>query len=138
MIAIRPATAADLPAVDAIQRSCPEAAHWNVADYLARECYVATIENSIAGFVVMRSVALDEREILNLAVAPELRRKGVASALLQRCLRGFRGFLFLEVRESNNAAREFYKLHKFQEVSRRSNYYDLPLETAIVMKFHSC
>ena len=138
MIAIRPATAADLPAVDAIQRACPEAAHWNVADYLDREFYVATIESSIAGFVVMRSVAHDEREILNLAVAPEFRRKGVASDLLQRCLRDFRGSIFLEVRESNEAARKFYKLHKFQEVSRRFAYYELPPETAIVMKFHSC
>jgi ribosomal-protein-alanine N-acetyltransferase len=137
-IPIRPAGAADLGAVDALQRSCPEASHWNVADYLDHQIYVAIVENSIGGFVVFRNVASDEREILNLAVAPALRRKGIASALLGACLKGFEGTVFLEVRESNQAAREFYNRHSFQEVSRRPKYYESPPETAIVMKFHSC
>ena len=137
-ILIRPPGPLDLAAVDAIQQSSPEAAHWNVADYLDQEIYVAVIDNLIGGFVVLRTVAPGEREILNLAVTPALRRRGVASALLEGCLRGVKGSVFLEVRESNHAAREFYKLHRFQEVSRRPKYYDLPSETAIVMKFHSC
>jgi ribosomal-protein-alanine N-acetyltransferase len=135
---IRPGGAADLEAVDALQRSCPEAARWNVADYLDQQIQVAIVGNSIGGFVVFRNVANDEREILNLAVAPALRRKGIASALLEACLQGFTGAVFLEVRESNQGARKFYKLHNFQEVSRRPKYYESPPETAIVMKFHSC
>jgi len=46
--------------------------------------------------------------------------------------------VFLEVRESNQAARIFYKSMGFQEVSTRREYYEFPSEAAIVMKFHSC
>ncbi len=99
---------------------------------------MAIVENRVGGFIVSRKVLEDEREILNLAVAPELRRRGVARALLLRCLEGFEGSVFLEVRASNKAAIEFYKCHKFQEVSRRAEYYEIPTESAIVMKFHSC
>ena len=137
-IQIRVATPDDLKAVDGIQRACPEAAHWKVAEYLGQEFQVAIVENRVGGFIVTRRVAPDEREILNLAVAPELRRKGVARALLLRSLEGFTGSVFLEVRESNQAAINFYKSHNFQEVSRRVNYYQIPDESAIVMKFHSC
>jgi ribosomal-protein-alanine N-acetyltransferase len=83
-------------------------------------------------------VASDEREILNLAVVPRSRRKGVARALLDSTLRDFHGDVFLEVRESNGVAQEFYKSLGFKVLSRRREYYDLPPETAIVMKFHSC
>jgi ribosomal-protein-alanine N-acetyltransferase len=137
-IQIRAATVDDLEAVDAIQRACPEAAHWKVAEYLDQEFRVAIVENRVGGFIVTRRVFEDEREILNLAVAPELRRRGVARALLLNCLRGFEGSVFLEVRASNETAINFYKYHNFQEVSRRERYYEIPTETAIVMKFHSC
>jgi ribosomal-protein-alanine N-acetyltransferase len=137
-IQIRAATVDDLEAVDAIQRACPEAAHWKVAEYLDQEFQVAIVENRIGGFIVTRRVGPDEREILNLAVAPELRRRGLAKALLLRFLEAFEGSVFLEVRESNEAAVKFYKYHNFQEVSRRENYYQNPAESAIVMKFHSC
>jgi ribosomal-protein-alanine N-acetyltransferase len=137
-IVVRAGSAGDLDAVDAIQRACPEAAHWKVAEYLDHDFRVAIVGNSIGGFIVLRNVAPDEREILNLAVAPEWRRKGIASALLEAGLRDFHGSIFLEVRESNGAGRKFYKLHSFQEVSKRPYYYESPPEAAIVMKFHSC
>jgi ribosomal-protein-alanine N-acetyltransferase len=90
------------------------------------------------GFLVARNVAVDEREILNLAVAPDFRRKGVARALAASFFEGFEGAVFLEVRESNEVALKFYKSLGFKELSRRQGYYDSPVETAIVMKFHSC
>jgi len=80
----------------------------------------------------------ERRQILNLAVVPDSRRKGVARALLDSTLRAFRGDVFLEVRESNVVAQEFYKSLGFKVLSTRREYYDLPPETAIVMKFHSC
>ena len=88
--------------------------------------------------MVARILADDEREILNLAVAPEFRRKGVARALFEHAMRNFSGDVFLEVRESNGLAIELYKSLGFKELSRRAGYYDAPPETAIVMKFHSC
>ena len=136
--AIRRGTPADLAAVAAIQSASPEAAQWDVAGYLDREFRVAIAGNSIAGFAVWRDVAADEREILNLAVSPDFRRKGVGRALLSAALNGFSGSVFLEVRASNRTAQEFYKSLSFKPIAARDNYYSTPPEAAIVMKFHSC
>ena len=138
MTAIRRGGADDLDAVAAIQEASPGAARWRAADYLEQDFRVAIARNRIVGFLVARTLAADEREILNLAVAPDFRRRGVARALLASAFEGFRGGVFLEVRESNGVAQEFYKSLGFKELSRRAGYYDSPPETAIVMKFHSC
>ena len=138
MTAIRRGGAEDLEAVAAIQQASPGAARWNVADYLDQDFRVAMVGNRIAGFLVARALAADEREILNLAVAPEFRGKGVARALLDQAFEAFRGSVFLEVRESNLVAQRFYNSLGFKELSRRKGYYESPPETAIVMKFHSC
>jgi [ribosomal protein S18]-alanine N-acetyltransferase len=138
MTAIRRGGADDLAAVAAIQQASPGAAGWKVADYLEQEFLVALQGNRIVGFLVARTLVAGEREILNLAVAPDSRRKGVARALLDRVFEGFCGEVFLEVRESNGVALKFYKSLGFKELSRRKGYYGNPPETAIVMKFHSC
>ena len=138
MPAIRPGGAEDLGVVAAIQASSPEAAKWDVADYLQQSFLVAEESNQVVGFLIWRAVAAGEGEILNLAVVPEFRRKGVARELLKGVFRTFKGDLFLEVRESNAGAQSFYESLGFQQVSKRQGYYDLPTETAIVMKFHSC
>ena len=138
MTVIRRGGADDLDAIAAIQQASPGSACWNVADYLDQDVLVAVDGNRIVGFLVTRTLAADEREILNLAVVPDFRRKGVARALLGSTFQAFRGYVFLEVRESNRVAQEFYKSLGFQELSKRPGYYDSPPETAIVMKFHSC
>jgi ribosomal-protein-alanine N-acetyltransferase len=138
MTAIRRGGADDLGAVAAIQEASPGAARWRVADYLEQDFRVAMEGNRVVGFLVARTLTTDEQEILNLAVAPDFRRKGVARALLASAFRGFRGVVFLEVRESNEVAQEFYKSLGFKELSKRAGYYESPAETAIVMKFHSC
>jgi len=99
---------------------------------------VAASGTRVVGFVVVRTLAPGESEILNLAVAPEARRQGVARALLREWLREVRGDVFLEVRASNEVAQKFYKSLGFQEFSVRPKYYASPPETGIVMKFHSC
>ena len=135
---IRRGEAGDLEAVEAIQSASPEAAHWKAADYLQYEFTVAICGATLAGFLVWRPVADGEAELLNLAVSPQIRRKGIARELLKPLLnlRGSR--VFLEVRESNLSARMCYKSMGFQEVSIRQKYYSSPSESAIVMKFHSC
>jgi ribosomal-protein-alanine N-acetyltransferase len=137
-LVIRPGVASDLAAVAAIQQACPEAAHWSPADYLEHEVLVAVVGNSVGGFLVCRRTACGERELLNLAVSPDLRRQGLARALFETAFIGFKGDVFLEVRESNTAAQAFYNSMGFQVVARRQNYYEYPPEAAIVMKFHSC
>ena len=138
MTVIRQGEARDLPDVAAIQEDSPGAARWNVADYLDHDFLVAVADNRVVGFLVARTLAPGEREILNLAVTPGWRRKGVARALLSSTLGACPGEVFLEVRESNKVAQKFYKSLGFKEISKRAQYYNSPSETAVVMKFHSC
>jgi ribosomal-protein-alanine N-acetyltransferase len=78
------------------------------------------------GFVLAR-VAADEAEILTLAVIPAHRRTGLATKLLSaaRELAWKRGarVMFLEVRETNEAARALYAATGFSQVGRRRGYY---------------
>jgi ribosomal-protein-alanine N-acetyltransferase len=138
MSEIRRGEVEDLPQVAAIQAASPETAQWDVAQYMQYDLRVAIRQNRVVGFLVARSVAGDEQELLNLAVAPECRRLGIARQLLKSLLEYFRGTVFLEVRESNRAAIGLYKSLNFQYVNRRNGYYKSPPEAAIVMKFHSC
>ncbi len=134
MALIRRGTAHDLDAIGAIQAACPEAAQWNPEEYAGYDVRVLEEEGRVAGFIAVREVAPGETELLNLAVAPEFRRRGIGGGLVRAVLRGM---VFLEVRESNQAARQFYKRLGFQEVGVRQDYYAFPPEDAIVMKFHS-
>jgi ribosomal-protein-alanine acetyltransferase len=134
---IRRATAADVPQLLAIEQSAGEASHWSSDDYLNYSCHVAEHENRIIGFVLSRQVADGEFEVLNTAIAPEFRRRGVAFALLRSQLEQAQGRWFLEVRPSNSAARNLYKRLGFQEIGRRPGYYENPAEHAIVMSFRS-
>ena len=128
----------DLAEVAGIQAASPEAAQWDAAGYLKYDFRVSVRGVRVAGFLVSRTVAEGETELLNLAVAPEFRRQGVARKLVESLLSEFPGVVYLEVRESNAAARKFYNHMGFQEVSSRSGYYQEPPESAIVMKVHSC
>jgi [ribosomal protein S18]-alanine N-acetyltransferase len=134
-VRIRAARPEDGPAIAAIQRLSPEAPQWDPAGYDVR---VAEIGGTVVGFLVTRAVAEDEVEVLNISVAPEHRRAGVAKALLKPLIESVRGELFLEVRVSNSAARKLYQALGFEEVNRRAKYYEDPCEDGIVMKFHSC
>jgi ribosomal-protein-alanine N-acetyltransferase len=138
MPVIRRAEVGDWKDIGAIQSASPEAAHWPVAQYMPYEFTVSIADGRVAGFLVWRRLAEGECELLNLAVAPAFRRRGIARELLKPLLNLRNNQVFLEVRESNRAARIFYKSIGFQEVSIRSQYYDSPSEAAIVMKFHSC
>jgi ribosomal-protein-alanine N-acetyltransferase len=99
-------------------------------------------EGKVAGFVVYRMVSSDECELLNLAVARPFRRRGIGRLLVKSLIDSFQTTrtvcVFLEVRESNYGASAFYKGLGFQQVSIRKNYYNFPLESAIVMMFQSC
>jgi ribosomal-protein-alanine N-acetyltransferase len=124
--------------VASIQAASPEAAQWDAGGYLRYDLRVSVCGIRVAGFLVSRTLTEGETELLNLAVAPEFRRQGVARKLVESLLEEAPGVVYLEVRESNGAARKFYNHMGFQEVSRRSGYYQEPPEAAIVMKFHSC
>src|SRR5262249_2048118 len=107
---------------------------WPALEYA---CDVAVQDERVVAFVVTRSTAPNESEVLNLAVHPSYRRRGIAKELLQRAIHAAAGRWFLEVRESNGAAIAFYKSLGFKPAGRRENYYYDPCEAAIVMSFLS-
>ena len=139
---IEPARPADVDAVAAIEVTA-------FADPWTRPAFDAAVRERHARFRVARSggkivgyviawFVLDEGEIANLAVAPAARRRGVASALLDFVIADARNSgiaqLFLEVRESNVAARALYATRGFKPVARRPRYYRKPVEDAIVLR----
>lgn len=138
-LVLRPAEPADLPALLRIERECFPNSPWSRKDLTADECTVAAIDATVVGFLISRQTfpsargELAEREILNLAVSPNFRHRGIATALIKHELER-RAVHFLEVRESNVAAQALYRKLGFQEVGRRPQYYDSPVETAIVMR----
>jgi len=136
-IHLRGATTADLAAIATIQSASPESSQWEPSDYMAFDCQVATIEEQLAGFLVSRKVGEREREILNVAVHPDFRRLGIASELLRAEFVRWPGTHFLEVRESNAAARQLYERLGFQMVGVRPGYYENPNEAGIVMSIFS-
>lgn len=81
--------------------------------------------------------AADEGEILNLATAPQFRRRGIAraivTALLDRLERAGAKTVFLEVRASNTEGRALYASFGFHAVGRRPRYYTSPPEDALVL-----
>jgi polysaccharide biosynthesis protein PslH len=137
-VAVREARRDDLPRIAAIQAACPEASAWAPEDYLSYGCLVAVGENRVLGFIAFRQAGGEEAEVLNLAVAPESRRQGVATLLVQEVVARRLGVLFLEVRSSNTAARNFYQKQGFTEVGRRRGYYQSPEDDGIVMRLQSC
>jgi len=134
---IRPAEKSDIPAISAIQATAQEASQWQATDYLAYDCQVAILDSRIAGFVVSRRIADQEREILNIAVHPDFRRLRIATELLRFEIARWPGAHFLEVRESNTPARRLYESLGFKPVGSRPGYYDDPPETGIVMRIFS-
>lgn len=134
-ILIREGTTIDLEAVRSIQREALPSSKWDAEHYLRHEFFVALLDGALVGFIVARNTAPDEREILNIAVTPQHRGKGIGERLLRRLLySGKPGEVFLEVRESNTKAQALYQRIGFDVVGRRPNYYDDPPETAVIMR----
>lgn len=90
----------------------------------------------IAGYIVARLTA-GELHINNLAVREASRRWGVGTALLKRIIEtarlGGAVAAFLEVRAGNSAAQAFYEKSGFFVAGRRRNYYQAPVEDALIM-----
>jgi ribosomal-protein-alanine acetyltransferase len=138
MAVIRPGEPRDLADIRAIQAASPQSARWDPVSYLNFDLLVAAEGVRVAGFLVGRTLTMCEHELLDLAVAPDFRRQGIGRALVMAWLERAKGEVFLEVRPSNQGARQFYKSLDFEEVGDRTDYYQDPPEPAIVLKFHSC
>ena len=92
--------------------------------------YIYLIDDKVCGYLIILD-SIDVYEILAIATIEEYRNKGIAQELLDKIKTKD---IFLEVRESNQVAINFYKKNKFKEISIRKNYYSKPAENAIIMK----
>lgn len=129
----------DIDAIMAIQSVCPEIAQWTAWDYarVARgemAGWIADEEGVVSGFLVARRIVSD-LEILNFAVRPDARKRGIGTALLGEAFAWGKTFgaenALLEVRASNLAALRFYERHGFEVSGRRKQYYAAPVEDAL-------
>ena len=98
---------------------------------------VAMEGDALVGYVGSQSV-LGESDMMNIAVHPEYRRKGIAEALVQALVTGLsekgNHSLMLEVRVSNAPAIALYEKLGFHQVGRRPNYYRNPKEDALILR----
>jgi len=140
-----------------LERACVHAAHWNEQQYRqafetgGAERLVLVAETAphftgaanteagsgLVGFLVARHLA-PEWELENIVVAPTARRKGLGKRLLGALLTAARetdsSSVFLEVRESNPAARSLYEKAGFEQTGRRNSYYTNPPEDAVLYR----
>ena len=98
---------------------------------------VAEEDGVVAGYIGSQTV-MDESDMMNVAVHPDHRRKGVAESLVNELIealkkRGSR-CLTLEVRASNEPAKALYEKLGFVQVGLRKNYYRNPKEDALILR----
>ena len=141
-VVLRPARDADIPAVLEIEQAAfgdpwSRSAFIDLLDDPRVAFLVADAGGAVQGYVVAWFV-LDEGEIGNLAVSAEARRGGIGARLLDGAIGAVRkarvDSLYLEVRDSNAAARALYASRGFVEVGRRRDYYRRPKEDALVLR----
>jgi ribosomal-protein-alanine N-acetyltransferase len=138
-ISIRPLAYADLPQVIAIERRA-FTTPWSLAMFvleLAKPsgvCLAAVRDSRLAGYLVCSRYD-QVWHLMNIAVDPPARRRGIASALLERMLEraGPDQSYTLEVRTSNTGAIAMYERFGFRPAGTRPRYYRDTGEDAVIM-----
>lgn len=149
-VEILPMAAENIEAVKKIEIEC-KLSPWNLKDYeseIENKYSLALIsknKNAITGFLLARLIMQEnsetdkfrEAEIYNIGVKEEFRKSGIAQALLDCFLKRAKIYkiskIWLEVRESNAPAINFYKKNNFFTHGKRKNFYHSPTENACVM-----
>jgi len=143
---IRPMTDADVPSVAALEKLC-FSDPWSV-NSIASELdnplslwLVWEEDGAAAAYLGVQRVP-PQADVMNVAVSPALRRRGIARALFAELERRLPEIdeLFLEVRASNSGAIALYRTLGFEQVGRRPNYYLDPREDALILRkelFHA-
>jgi len=143
-VQIRSATASDIPAILAVEKDAPAAAHWSPQQYQTavegteppRAVLVLEDNGKVCAFLVARRFDRDAWEIENIAVATASQRRGLGTQLLH----GFQEFarsngarrILLEARRSNASARALYEKSGFVEKGHRPRYYQSPQEDSVL------
>jgi [ribosomal protein S18]-alanine N-acetyltransferase len=129
----------DLPSVISIERrSFPTP--WSLAMFVLELskpsgiCLAAEADGALIGYLVCARYD-DVWHLMNVAVKPEHRRRGVATELIERLFEDAGGGarFTLEVRVSNAAAIEMYRRFGFRSAGRRRRYYHDNGEDALIM-----
>ena len=98
---------------------------------------VAVEGETVAGYIGSQTV-MDETDMMNVAVHPDFRRKGIAESLINTLVDQLKSMgshcLTLEVRASNVPAIALYEKLGFSEIGRRKNYYRNPREDALILR----
>lgn len=135
-ICIRAAAEKDLSAILSIERLC-QVSPWTLETFnrCFKEKYFSAVAEKefadqtkqICGFIFMSHV-LDEAHILNVAVAQSYQRQGIGQLLINtahvHAIKCQARIIFLEVRESNIAAKNLYKKIGYKKIGLRENYYE--------------
>ena len=99
--------------------------------------FAASRNEKIIGYYCMQFIA-GEGELLRIAIAPDMRRKGIGSILMGHMTQTFIALkcekLFLEVNEINSAAISLYEKNDFKRISHRKDYYGKGEHAVIMMK----
>lgn len=104
-------------------------------NHLARY-YIMLLDDIIIGYFGMWIIS-DEGHILNIAIDPKYRGKGYGNDLIIELIKiakkNLVNKLTLEVRETNDPAKNLYKKYNFKVLGRRKDYYREPTEDALIM-----
>ena len=131
-----------IPQIAALEKQCfsdpwSEAAVRSELENPLSLWLVAERNGAVLGYVGSQMVP-PEADMMNLAVAPEARRQGIADALIGELIRRLSTkdvtSLSLEVRVSNTAARSLYEKLGFRQIGLRPNYYFHPKEDACILR----
>ena len=135
-------TAAHVPQVAALERECfsDPWSQQSVASELSNplSLWLVWVEDGVVLGYVGSQTVMDETDMMNVAVAPAARRRGIAQklieALVQQLQKQGSRCLSLEVRASNAPAIALYGRLGFREVGRRPNYYRHPKEDGLILR----
>jgi ribosomal-protein-alanine N-acetyltransferase len=141
-VTIREPRPGDLVQVAALEKRCfadpweSGALEQELAPDRLRLALIAAAADRVVGYLMAWKI-VDQLHILNIAADPDLRRRGVGTALLLAAARQAVALgmeeITLEVRDSNHEARAFYHAYGFVPTGRRRGYYADNGEDAIIM-----
>ena len=110
-----------------LHKKCFPNKPWSADDFRDLKQSGCEIIMSQNGFIVYR-IAVDEAEIITLGVNPEMRRQGIASAMIGIIEKNLKSQMvnkiFLEVASTNTPAQKLYENCGFKVVGLRPKYYD--------------
>jgi [ribosomal protein S18]-alanine N-acetyltransferase len=117
----------------------PRSFQFELTDNTASRCWVVEVDNKIVAMLVGWFI-IDELHVATIATQPACRKQGFGKKILTYAMKSAKAEgarrVFLEVRESNQAAINMYVNFGFVEDGRRKEYYKDNNEDAILMTLY--